>query len=100
MTPLFPLIDGRFLSRGSGLLEITDTSSGRGWPRRAERYDSRKGAEAEIPRRIDRRPTLRDAIASAEIDAISDEAYFLAQLRAVVAAFETPADRLLAKYRG
>ena len=46
-----------------------------------------------------KRPALRDVIERAEADAGSDEAYFLAQLREVVAAFETPADRLLARYR-
>ena len=45
------------------------------------------------------RPALLDIIAQAEIDAYSDDAYFLAQLRAVVAAVETPTDRLLARYR-
>ena len=52
------------------------------------------------PRRRPMRPALLDIIASAETHANSDEAYFLAQLRAVVAAVETPTDRLLARYRG
>jgi hypothetical protein len=47
-----------------------------------------------------RRPPLRDSIARVVADAGPDEASFLAQLRAVVAGVETPADRLLAKYRG
>jgi hypothetical protein len=56
-------------------------------------------AAATTPRRPIR-PALLEIIASAEADPDSDEAYFLAQLRAVVAAVETPADRLLARYRG
>ena len=44
------------------------------------------------------RPALLDIIARA--DAGSDEAYFVAQLRAMVAAVETPTDRLFARYRG
>ncbi len=46
--------------------------------------------------RLSLRPALLDAIAEAG----SDEAALLAELRAVVAAAETPADRMLARYRG
>ena len=45
------------------------------------------------------RPALLEIIARAEIEANSHEADFLAQLRAVIAAVETPTDRLLARYR-
>jgi hypothetical protein len=46
--------------------------------------------------RLSLRPALLDAIAQAG----SDEVALLAELRAVVAATETPADRMLARYRG
>jgi gamma-glutamylcysteine synthetase len=46
------------------------------------------------------RPVLLDLTVRAEDDPGTDEAYFLAQLRAVVAARETQADRLFARYRG
>ena len=45
------------------------------------------------------RPALLEVIARAETSGGSDEAYFLDQLRAVIAAVETPADRLRARYR-
>ena len=55
---------------------------------------------APVPQRRPIRPALLEIISRAEADGELDEAYFLAQLRAVVAAVETPADRLLARYRG
>ena len=45
-------------------------------------------------------PALLDVIARAEADPASAEARLVAELRAVVAAVETPADRMLARYRG
>jgi hypothetical protein len=42
--------------------------------------------------------TVLDIIEHAEADPRSDEATFLAQLRAIVAAVETPGDRLFASY--
>jgi hypothetical protein len=46
------------------------------------------------------RPQLVDMIARAEVDAGSDELQLLARLRALVAAVESPADRLFARYHG
>jgi hypothetical protein len=46
------------------------------------------------------RPALFDIVARAQAEAGSDDAHILGQLRALVAAVETPADRLLARYRG
>jgi hypothetical protein len=46
------------------------------------------------------RLAVLDLMERATPDPGSDEAYFLAQLRTVVATFETPADRLFARYRG
>ena len=95
MRPLSPFIHGRTL------MEMTDSRSNQRWPWHAERCFGRKDVATETHRCRDQRLRLRDTIASLEIDAAgSDETYFLARLRAVVAAFETPADRLLAKYRG
>ena len=51
-------------------------------------------ANAALPRRT----PLRDAIADAILR--SGEADPLMELRALVAALETPADRLFARYRG
>jgi hypothetical protein len=44
-------------------------------------------------------PALLDVIARAEVDPQSNEAKLVAELREVVAAVETPSDRLLANYR-
>jgi hypothetical protein len=49
------------------------------------------------PHRL-RRTGLRDIIADSLIGA--DETDRISELRAVIAALETPADRLLARYRG
>ena len=46
------------------------------------------------------RPALLDIIAHAVTDAGSDDVDILELLRTLVAAVETPADRLLARYRG
>ncbi len=45
-----------------------------------------------------RRPSLREAIADAILRAGEDDP--TAELRALVAALESPTDRLLARYRG
>jgi hypothetical protein len=95
MTPPYLRIHSSTVSDGSALMETT--GSGSSQRRRAARKDG--GCQIQRHNKH-RRPTLSDTIAHAEIKAGSDEAYFLAQLRAVVAAFETPAGRLLAKYRG
>jgi len=100
MTPLSPFVDDRILSRGFRPMDITGSSGSQRRPWHAERCLGRKEADAKAPRRRGQRPTLRDAIATVEIEAGSDEAYFLAQLRAAVAIFETPGDRLLKKYLG
>lgn len=53
-------------------------------------------------RRIPARPVVLDLIAQAEAaapgDPISDEEYFLAQLRAAISAGESPVDRLRRRY--
>jgi hypothetical protein len=100
MTHLSPFIHGRTISDGFAPMDIADSGRSQRLPRHAARCYGRTEADGETQRFSYRRPTLRDAVARAEIDAGSGGAYFLAQLRAVVAAFETPADRLLAKYRG
>lgn len=52
--------------------------------------------------RIPSRPVVLDLIARAELagpeDPISDEAYFLAQLRAAIAAGESPVEQLRGRY--
>jgi hypothetical protein len=54
------------------------------------------------PRRIPVRPAVLDLIARAEAarpgDPISDEQYFLDQLRVAIAAGESPVGRLRARY--
>jgi hypothetical protein len=55
-----------------------------------------------IHQRIPARPVVLDLIAQAEAaapgDPISDEEYFLAQLRAAIAAGESPVDRMRRRY--
>ena len=60
-------------------------------------YDMKPLAPA---RREPMRHALLDVIARAEADPDSAEADLVAQLRAVVAAVETPSDRLRSRYRG
>ena len=96
-----PFIDGRIAANALELMDV----SGLGMRLRPlenaiGRRHRREDVDGENQRCDHRRPALGDIIARAETDAGSNEAYFLAQLRAVVAAFETPADQLLAKYRG
>ena len=59
-------------------------------------HNSRKFAPA---RREPLGPALLDVIARADANPGSAEADLVAQLRAVVAAVETPSDRLRARYR-
>ena len=58
--------------------------------------------QANVPSRNRRpmRPALLDVVARSDTDASWDGPDFLAQLRELIAAVETPADRLLARYRG
>jgi hypothetical protein len=74
-------------------------TAGSGSSQRPPRRAARKDSGCQTQRRKHRRPTQSDTIANAEIEAGSDEAYLLVQLRALVAAFETPAGPFLAHYR-
>ena len=60
----------------------------------------RSDAHPQAPKRREPlRSALLEVIARAEADPHSDAAGLVAQLREVVAAIETPIDRLLASYR-
>ena len=90
-----PFMDGR---TAANAVEVTGSGiSRRLFENAVGRRHWREGIDGETARR---RPALRDIIARVETDAGSNGAHSFAQLRAVVASFETPADQLLAKYRG